>query len=434
MSQTITVPNTVADLTISRKPNSVGLVGLGYVGLPTALSMLNAGRPVIGYDISQRRIDAIQECNVDLLPEDSERLKKNLTNPNLRLSSDVRELSDADGIIVCVPTPITTDFAPDLSILKSACEDVVAAARTGQVIILTSTTYIGCTRDFLVDSLLERGLVPGKDVHIAFSPERIDPGVPDHRPETTPRVVGGYTPECVEAAKKTLQGSAPVFHEVSSLEAAEMCKLLENTYRAVNISMINEFAEAAQTLDVNITEVIDAASTKPYGFQKFTPGPGVGGHCIPCDPHYLLWQLRRDRMSSPVVEAAMLGIAKRPLQVVRRIEEELLKQGVRLEDAIVHIHGIAYKPNVADFRESPAEPIIDALMQRGIKVEYSDHLIDAVTIGGQEMTSTSVADSQAHVALVHTVHDGAVADWDNFKGQVLDATYKLSPGDNIAFV
>lgn len=434
MTITATVSTVATNSNKTRIPNSVAIVGLGYVGLPTAIAMASAGRPVIGYDISQDRVDAIMRCDVDLLDEDVHRLGIQLKNPNFRLTSDKSSLSAADGIIVCVPTPIRADFSPNLDILKSACNDVVAAARSGQTIILTSTTYVGCTRDFLVAGLEARGLTPGQDVHIAFSPERIDPGVPSHRPEETPRVVGGLTPECVTAAKKALQGSAPTLHAVNSLEASEMCKLLENTYRAVNIAMINEFARAANSFDVPISEVIDAAATKPFGFQKFTPGPGVGGHCIPCDPHYLLWSLRVARMSSPVVEAAMKGIAERPLYVVNRVVEELHAQSVAPRDAIVHIYGVAYKPDVADFRESPAEVIIHELLTRGITVQYSDALIPEIHIGDHTLTSQPAGIASAHVVLVHTMHAGLAPDRNSTQGRIVDATYRMDPSDNVVHV
>lgn len=428
MSQTVL---NRSDVSMPELVESVALVGLGYVGLPTALSMVSAGRPVIGYDISETRIQNIHDLNVDLLPEDLDRLREHLDNPLLTLTSDKSQLAEVDGIIVCVPTPIRADFSPNLDILKSACADVVAVATQGQTIILTSTTYVGCTRDFLTEALSERGLEPGKDVHIAFSPERIDPGVANHRPEETPRVVGGLTPACVDAAERTLRGSAPSLHRVSSLEASEMCKLLENTYRAVNISMVNEFAAAAKAFGVNISEVIDAAATKPFGFQKFTPGPGVGGHCIPCDPHYLLWTLRSERMSAPVVEAAMRGIAERPLVIVRAIEEQLLRGGIGATSATVHIHGVAYKPDVADFRESPAEVIIAELIKRGIGVEFSDPLIPTVDIAGQRLSASALDETKADVILVHTLHAGLDIDWSSFTGRIVDATYKLTPGGNV---
>lgn len=413
---------------------SVAIVGLGYVGLPTAIAMASAGRPVIGYDISPERVDAIRRLDVDLLPADITSLGAQLDNPGFRLTHDKASLRDADGIIVCVPTPIRPDFTPNLDILRSACDDVIESARKGQTIILTSTTYVGCTRDFLVAGLESKGLTPGDDIHIAFSPERIDPGVPSHRPEETPRVVGGLTPECAIAAQKALRGSAPALHVVSSLESSEMCKLLENTYRAVNIAMINEFARAASTFDVAIGEVIEAAATKPFGFQKFTPGPGVGGHCIPCDPHYLLWSLRVARLSSPVVEAAMKGIAERPLYVVRRVVDELHAQGIAPDAAKVHVYGVAYKPDVADFRESPAEVIIHELLARGIAVEYSDALIPEIHIGETTLKSMPSGMTEADVVLVHTMHSGLAPDRDQVRGRIVDATYRMEPTGNVVHV
>ncbi|MBO0841439.1 MAG: nucleotide sugar dehydrogenase, partial [Sciscionella sp.] len=329
-------------------------------------------------------------------------------------------------VIVCVPTPVDEHLAPDLGPLRAACASVVRHAVAGQTIVLTSTTYAGCTRDLLVQPLRERGLHVGRDVFVAFSPERINPGVVDHVPESTPRVVGGITPTCTARATAVLASTAAEVHSVSSPEAAELTKLLENTFRAVNIALANEFAVAAGALSVDIVEVIKAAATKPYGFMPFYPGAGVGGHCIPCDPHYLLWQLRGRRQASPLVEAAMTAIATRPRAVVDRAREVLADAGRPLRGSRVLVVGVAYKPGVADLRESPALEILDELARRGATIGYTDPMIDTVRTSAGVLTSErNPRPGDWDLVIVHTVHPGHDHDWLLDCPVVLDTTYRL---------
>ncbi len=410
----------------SLRPATVAVVGMGYVGLPTALSLLDAGAAVIGLDLSAQRLDAIRAGDVDLLPPDLERLRAHLGSSRWELTDAPTRLAEADAVIVCVPTPVTAQLVPDLGPLTGACRTVVAAARPGQTIVLTSTTYVGCTRALLEQPLRDRGLTPGVDVHVAFSPERIDPGVADHSPATTPRVVGGLTAACLDRAVAALERTCPSLHPVSSPEAAELTKLLENTFRAVNIAFANEIADVAGHMGLSASEVIDAAATKPYGFMRFTPGPGVGGHCIPCDPHYLLWQLRGERLTAPVTDAAMTGIANRPRRVVVRLREELAEHGRSLRHARVHVVGVAYKPGVADLRESPALEVIEECVTEGARVSFSDPLVDTVTLrSGQRLHSSLPDDVDADIVLVHTRHPAEDLDWVARHPVVLDATYGL---------
>ncbi|MGH3658774.1 MAG: nucleotide sugar dehydrogenase, partial [Micromonosporaceae bacterium] len=255
----------------------IGIVGLGYVGLPTALALAEAGSSVIGCEVSDERLADIRSGAVDLLETDHARLRRQMGGDRLRLTVDPAALRGADTVVICVPTPVDEHLTPDLSAVAGACRTVVQHAVPGQLIVLTSTTYVGCTRDHLVKPLAERGLRVGVDVFVAFSPERIDPGVAKHAQESTPRVVGGATPACRERAVQALRRVAPYVHEVSSPEAAEMTKLLENSFRAVNIAFANEVSELARELGLDPVEVIEAAATKPYGFMAFYPGPGVGG-------------------------------------------------------------------------------------------------------------------------------------------------------------
>ncbi len=414
----------------SSRPD-VAIVGLGYVGLPTALSLVERGYPVWGLDTSVARLGRIQAGTVDLLEDDHRRLSESLSGGRLRLGNDPGMVGAADVVVICVPTPIDEHRLPDLSMLRGACASVVEQAREGQLIILTSTTYAGTTRDLLVEPLQARGLVVGEDVFVAFSPERVDPGIAAHAQHQVPRVVGGVTPACSERAARLLGDVASNIHVVSSPEAAELTKLFENTFRAVNISLANEFASACAELGADVGEILDAAATKPYGFMKFTPGPGVGGHCIPCDPHYLLWQLRKHRVRMPTVESAMASIDARPLEVVERVRELLAEQGVAPSRARVLVVGATYKPDVEDVRESPALEIMTRLMSLGIDVSLADVMVKKVALdNGITVVSEPLAQLDPagyDVVLLHTRHAredlGALSQ----ARVVLDATYSADP-------
>jgi nucleotide sugar dehydrogenase len=405
----------------------VAIVGLGYVGLPTALAFHAAGHRVLGLEVSDLRVDAISVRDVDLLESDHERLNAALADgENFALSTDPAQLARAAGVLICVPTPIDEHLLPDLSLLADACNTVVTYATPGQVVLLTSTTYVGCTRDLLEGPLVERGLTTGRDVFLAFSPERIDPGNTKYTHEDVPRVIGGVTPQCTERAAALLAGYAEDLHRVSSAEVAEMTKLYENTFRAVNIALANEFADISRVLHLDVLEVIDAAATKPYGFMAFYPGPGVGGHCIPCDPQYLLWQLRRERTVAPVIQSAMSAVALRPGRVVRRAGEVLAAAGRAMIGARILVVGVTYKPGVADVRESPALEIIAGLRALGADVSYTDPLVATIRTPSGPMES--VIDPAAQnwdLVLVHTVQPNAELTWLESAGSVLDTTYRL---------
>jgi nucleotide sugar dehydrogenase len=297
--------------------------------------------------------------------------------------------------------------------LVGACETVVANAVPGQLIMLTSTTYVGCTEDLLVGPLQERGFTIGEDIFVAFSAERIDPGNATVEQEQIPRVVGGATPRCEARADQLLRRYASEVHHVGSLGAAEMTKLLENTFRAVNIALANEFADICTHLGIPVNDVIDAAATKPYGFMAFRPGPGVGGHCIPCDPHYLLWQLRKERISAPLIERSMAEIANRPGRVVQQARMLLADQGVPLTGARILVVGISYKPDVADLRESPALEIMSAFAREGATVGFVDDHFDQVVLeSGETVASTTRPDRfKADLVLIHTRHSAADLSW-----------------------
>lgn len=305
----------------------------------------------------------------------------------------------------------------------------VEHAKAGQTIILTSTTYVGCTRDLLVEPLTAAGFTPGVDIHVAFAPERIDPGNVVTPQSATPRVLGSVSMASHEQAWQVLRLCAPRIHSVSSMEAAEMTKLLENTFRAVNIAWINEMADAAKTLGLDIAEVIDAAATKPYGFTKFTPGAGVGGHCIPCDPHYLLGVLPEN--AAPITEMSMKAIHSRPHQVATSALKILSDAGIAPEQAHIIVAGVAYKPNVQDVRESPALDIMASLMAAGATVSFHDPLVDSLRIGDQALTSVPQTDiANADIVIWHTAHEAMVPQRVLVDAvRILDTTYRLDLSD-----
>lgn len=438
-TQTTDRPAPADGLAAARRPSPAGrpaatatvaILGLGYVGLPTALAFAAAGVRVLGIDVSERRLADIATGDVDLLDSDHSRLASHL-GAELTCSADAAALRDADAVIVCVPTPVDEEFNPDLRPLRGACTTLLEHVRAGQLLVLTSTSYVGTTRDMLVDPLRERGMTPGEDIFVAFAPERIDPGNTVHPQETVPRVVGGVTEACAARAEEILSSVAPI-HRVSSAEAAELTKLHENTFRAVNIAYSYELAQAAAHYGVDAREVIDAASSKPFGFMPFYPGAGVGGHCIPCDPHYLLKPLAEEGVESPIVRASMNAIALRPHQVVDRALQLVVdEKGMDARDARILVVGAAYKPGVADMRESPAVDIIHGLDDRGVNVDYTDALVPTLDVNGMPMVSVTDPNAAAYdLVVLACVHPGTRPFWEDALTPVLDCTYRaLTAGD-----
>ncbi len=408
-------------------PGSAAIVGLGYVGLPTAAALQGQCGRIIGIDVSPERLRQIEAREADLAGPDRARLEAALDDRSLELTCDPAAVARADVVIICVPTPVNGDYVPDLRALRGACESVVAHARPGQTVILTSTTYVGTTRELLAGPLQRRGLRSGSDVFVAFSPERIDPGNPDHVQRKTPRVVGGVTPECARRAATIVGHLTDVVYLVSSPDAAEATKLYENIFRAVTLALANEFADACGRLSLDPVEVTLAAGTKPYGFLGALPGPGVGGHCIPCDPHYLLWQLGRDGHRSPLIEQAMTSIRLRPSRVAERARQVLAADGRTLAGARVIVVGVSYKAGVQDLRESSALPLIAGLISDGADVGYYDPLIPRIRLpGGAAMESQDEpAGSRWDLAVMHTLHPGADYSWVPDCPRVLDATYQF---------
>jgi UDP-N-acetyl-D-glucosamine dehydrogenase len=412
----------------ARSKLRVAIVGLGYVGLPSAVGLSARCREVIGIDVSAERLSVVAAGAADLPDSYRPRLAAALSGRTMRLTTDTAAIADADAVIICVPTPVDSDHVPELSALHGACADVVANARSGQTIILTSTTYVGTTCELLAEPLERRGFRLGSDICVAFSPERIDPGNPDHLPEETPRVVGGVTSACAESAARVIGLMTESVYVVSSAEAAEATKLYENTFRAVSLALANEFADVCGALQLDPIEVTLAAGTKPYGFLATFPGPGVGGHCIPCDPHYLLWQLGMQGRSAPLIEQAMRSIRQRPDRVVARAREVLAADGRTLAGARVMVIGASYKPGVRDLRESSAVPLLASLVQKAADVHYFDPLVPTVTLpGGQVLTSEASPDTGWDLVIVHTLHPEVDYSWAR-QSRVLDATYRFDAG------
>lgn len=423
--------STAGEYEISSDPGtltSVAVIGMGYVGLPTALGLHAGGITVFGIDQSAHRLDAVRSCRVDLIESDRRRLEKAVHQEEFRLTTDPARLAEADAVLVCVPTGLDEYLMPDLGPLENACETLVANARPGQTLILTSTSYVGTSERLLVRALTARGFTIGRDIFVAASPERIDPGNVTHTQAETPRVLGGYTPACTVMAQRVINLLTPYVHCVSSPEAAEMTKLYENTFRAVNIALSNELAEINDSFSIDPVEVIDAATSKPYGFMAFHPGPGVGGHCIPCDPHYLLWQLRATPCDAPLVTQAMRAIAQRPKQIVDRVLNTLSRTGKGLAGTRILVVGVSYKPGVQDVRSSSALSIIELLTAAGAKVDYFDPLVAEVHVAGGSLAGVVDPDGRDwDAALIHTIQPGHEYDWLARCPTVVDATYRFDP-------
>ncbi|MBC7263928.1 MAG: nucleotide sugar dehydrogenase [Chloroflexi bacterium] len=368
--------------TIHNKQARIAVIGLGYVGLPLAVAFARCGYDVTGLDTDESRVRSLAASRSyigDIRDEDLQVITK---SGRFRATTDYDVLREADVIFICVPTPFNRMKAPDLSFVEAAAEGIATRLRVGQLIILQSTTYPGTTEEVVLP-ILERasGLVAGVDFHLAFSPERINPGDTKHTVENTPKVVGGLTPECGRLAAALLSHLTPAVHLVSSPRAAEMSKLLENIFRSVNIALVNELALLCERMGIDIWEVIEAAATKPFGFMPFYPGAGVGGHCIPVDPYYLSWKAREYDFYTKFIELAAEVNQTMPYHVVQRIEEGLSAQGKCLHGAKVVVLGVAFKRDVDDARNSPAQRVMEILLERGCEVIYNDPYVPRFLVG-----------------------------------------------------
>ncbi|MEE6283144.1 nucleotide sugar dehydrogenase [Georgenia sp. MJ170] len=374
----------------------LAVIGLGYVGLPLVQEAIHAGLRVVGYDVNHGVVDGLNQgtSHVDDL-KDSDVAE--LVAAGFRASTDRTVLQDAATIVICVPTPLAEDGGPDLGAVKSAVADVASQLRAGTLVVLESTTYPGTTDEVVRPALEAGGLVAGEDFHLAFSPERIDPGNEKFGAKNTPKVVGGHTPACAEKAAAFYEQFIDTVVRTKGTREAEMAKLLENTYRHINIALVNEMARFCHELDIDLWDVIDAAASKPFGFQAFYPGPGVGGHCIPIDPNYLSYNVR-SKLGYPFrfVELAQEINATMPTYVAQRVQDILNEDGKSLQGANVLLLGVTYKPNIADQRESPAVPVAGRLIDKGATVAFHDPHVAIWKHHGTEQQR--VADLDAAIA------------------------------------
>jgi UDP-N-acetyl-D-glucosamine dehydrogenase len=366
---------------IADRSARVAIIGLGYVGLPLGVGFAKAGYQVVGLDVDERKISALNAGRSYIQDVASEDVTAIVRAGRFVASMDYDLLRDTDAIFICVPTPFDAMKAPDLIFIEQAARGIAPRLQANQLIILQSTTYPGTTEEFVLPILEESGLKGGQDFYLAFSPERINPGDRQFTVENTPKVVGGLTPRCTELARSLLAQLFAHVHVVSSPRAAEMSKLLENIFRSVNIALVNELALLTERMGIDLWEVIEAAKTKPFGFMPFYPGPGVGGHCIPVDPYYLSWKAREYDFYTKFIELAAEVNQAMPYHVVDLATQALSQRGKPLDGAQILILGVAFKRDIDDARNSPAERIIELLLRRGVQVSYSDPYVPRYRIG-----------------------------------------------------
>ena len=412
----------------------IGVVGLGYVGLPLAMEFADAGFHVIGFDVSQRVCREIMAGNSHIQDVPGETVAKHVKAGKFEATTDEKALGRCDAISIAVPTPLSKTRDPDMSYVNAATETVARNSHPGMVIVLESTTYPGTTREVLQPRLEEAGRIVGEDTFLAFSPERVDPGNATWHTKNTPKVVGGVTAACTEVASALYAACIDTVVPVASAEAAELVKLLENTFRAVNIGLVNEMAIVCDKLGVNVWEVIDAAATKPFGFMRFTPGPGIGGHCIPLDPHYLAWKMRTLNYKTRFIDLASEINSEMPEYVVRKVARALNDDQRSVKGSRVLIMGIAYKRDIDDMRESPALDVMRLLEERGAQVDYHDPWVNSFTENGHTKAGVALTREvleRADAVVIVTDHSGVdyqlVADHAGLIVDTRNSTSKLKP-------
>jgi UDP-N-acetyl-D-glucosamine dehydrogenase len=401
-------------LKIDDRSARVGVVGLGYVGLPLAVELAAAGFEVIGFDIDEEKVRSIEAGSSYIGDISSERLQSVREGDRLQATTDFDRLGEVQVTNVCVPTPLTKTKDPDVSFMASAVEEIRDRLSPGDLIILGSTTYPGTTRELFVPVLEETGLKVGQDFSLAFAPERIDPANTTFKIKNVPKVVGGETPLCTELACKVFDTIFDETVPVSSTQSAEMVKLLENTFRAINIGLANEVALMCERLDLDVWEVIEAAATKPYGFMKFLPGPGLGGHCIPVDPSYLSWRMKSLNFSARFIELATEINSGMPAHVVDRVTELLNDAKLAVNGARLLIIGVAYKRDVGDMRESPAIDVVSLLARKGAEISYHDPFVPECEIDGKLYKGSELNEevlAETDLALILTDHSAVDYEW-----------------------
>ncbi len=373
---------------IQSRTARVGVVGLGYVGLPLAVEFGKAGFSVTGIDVQQSKVDQVNagvSYVQDIPTADLESLR---ASGRLSATSDFSVVAELDTINICVPTPLRKTKDPDMSYIVSACNEIAKYFHPGMLVILESTTYPGTTEEVLLPLLAKNGLEVGKDFFLCFSPERVDPGNPRYQTRNIPKVVGGVTPECTKVGAQFYAQALETVIPVSSTQVAEMVKLLENTFRMINIGLVNEIALMCDRMGINVWEVIEAAASKPFGFMPFYPGPGLGGHCIPIDPFYLSWKSRQAGIEARFIDLAGYINGQMPHFVVDKVQNALNDRAKPLKGSHVHVLGVAYKRDIDDMRESPALDVIHVLAKRGARITYSDPYVPEIHIDGIHYTAS----------------------------------------------
>jgi UDP-N-acetyl-D-glucosamine dehydrogenase len=382
------------------------VVGLGYVGLPLAVEFGKAGFSVTGVDVAQSKVEELNAGRSYVQDVDAKDICTLTQGGAFAATTDFSVVSELDTINICVPTPLRKTKDPDMSYVVAACEQVAEYFHPGMLVILESTTYPGTTEEVLLPLLERTGLRVGKDFFLCFSPERVDPGNPRYQTRNIPKVVGGVTPECTKMGALFYCQALETVIPVSSTQVAEMVKLLENTFRMINIGLVNEIALMCDRLGINVWEVIDAASSKPFGFMPFYPGPGLGGHCIPIDPFYLSWKSRQSGIEARFIELAGQINSNMPHFVVEKIQNALNDRGKSLKGSSIHILGVSYKRDIEDVRESPALDVIHLLRKRGAEVSFSDPYVPSIAIEGEELRATPLNArlAKADCAVIITDH------------------------------
>ena len=381
---------------------TVGIIGLGYVGLPLAVAFAEEGCGVVGVDLDPRKVRQLKQGESYIEDISSARLRAVLER--LTVTTGYEELAGVDAVLVCVPTPLSVNREPDLGPLVDSMRSLSSVLRAGQLVVLESTTYPGTTRERVAPLLEESGLKAGDDFHLAFSPERVDPGRTDFTMRNTPKVLGGLTEACADRAQRLYEMVCEEIVRVSSPEAAELTKLLENIFRSVNIALVNEMAMLTDRMGIDIWEVIEAAATKPYGFMRFEPGPGMGGHCLPVDPFYLSWRAREFDMSTEFIELAGKVSQQMPYHCVAKVQRALNDAGRAVKGSRVAVFGVSYKPGVGDVRESPALKILEMLRELGAELSYHDPHVPTLPELGLSSVPVEEALADADLALIVTAH------------------------------
>ena len=380
---------------IENRSANIGVIGLGYVGLPLAMEFVRAGFKVTGIDVNTDKVDMINAGNNYIQDVSDNALASAVSDGNLNATTDFAATKKLDSVSICVPTPLKKHKNPDISYIVSAMNEVEKYIHPGMIIILESTTYPGSTRELILPSLETNGFTVGKDFFLCFSPERIDPGNTEYTTQNTPKVIGGITDQCTDMGAAVYGTIVEKVVTVSSPETAEMVKLLENTFRAINIGLANEVAIMCEKLGVDVWEVINAAGTKPFGFMKFSPGPGLGGHCIPIDPHYLSWKLKTLDYDARFIQLAGEINTAMPRHVLKLVTEGLTQRQKALKGSKVLIIGVAYKKDVNDVRESPALDILQLLEESGVKTDYFDPHVESIIWDGSTINSLEKLDGNA---------------------------------------